>query len=124
MEKLVKHFEQIVDFKETIDVGDIVLIVIEEAHNALYAYVNSIERDESRRDEWWHISLSFLSIPIQQATWTLRTEQMTGQEIFTMGGKKRFVKAIAIDKKPSKPTTPPAKKTGSKGRVAKLRIVK
>ncbi len=124
MEELVKHFEQVVDFKETIDIGDIVLIVIEEAHNALYAYVNSIERDPSRRDEWWHVSLSFLSIPIQQATWTLRTPQMTGKEIFTMGGKKRFVKAISLTGN-SKPGSSPSKKgRSSKDKVTKLRIVK
>ncbi|MBU0961800.1 MAG: hypothetical protein KKH60_09725, partial [Proteobacteria bacterium] len=45
---------------------------------------------------WWHIGLTFLAIPPQEITWTLRTLQMTGMEIFTMGGEERFVKAVNL----------------------------
>ncbi len=101
MESLVKELSQIMEFKETLDVGDIVLILLEESQNGIYAQVTGIVRDDSRKDEWWHVGLAFLTIPLQQTTWTLRTEQMTGMEIFTMGGKKRFVKAVKVDvKKP------------------------
>lgn len=96
METLVKELGEVLDFKDTIDVGDVVLVAIEETKDAIYAYVTSIEPDNSRKDEWWNLSISFLSIPVQKATWTLRTPQMTGMEIFTMGGKKRFIKAIEL----------------------------
>ena len=40
------------------------------------------------------MSLQLLTIPPQKTVWTLRTPQFTGQEIFTMGGEERFIKAI------------------------------
>lgn len=99
MENLVKELTQIMEFKDSLDIGDIVLILLEESQNGVYAQVTGIVRDDSRKDEWWHVGLAFLTMPVQQTTWTLRTQQMTGQEIFTMGGKKRFVKAVKIDVK-------------------------
>lgn len=97
MEKLVHEIKKLVEFKDTTNVGDIVLIVAKEPQMLVYALVSNITPDRSRKDEWWHIDLLFLSIPPQKLTWTLRTEQMTGKEIFTMGGEKRFIKAIVID---------------------------
>lgn len=96
MEELVAEIKQLVKFKETTDVGDIVLIVAKEPKMLVYALVSGISRDTGRKDEWWHLDLVLLSIPPQTLTWTLRTEQMTGQEIFTMGGEERFVKAVVI----------------------------
>jgi hypothetical protein len=54
------------------------------------------ERDVSKKDEWWNIGLTFFTVPLQRVVWTLRTEQMTGQEIFTMGGEERFFQAIEV----------------------------
>lgn len=78
-------------FKETTQIGDIVLIV---AGQIVYAQVTGIEKDFTRKEEWWQVSMQLLTIPPQQIVWTLRTPQFTGQEIFTMGGESRFVKAI------------------------------
>ncbi len=104
MEKLIEELKNIIHFKETKEVGDIVLIVAKEPHLLVYAHINSIERDNSKADEWWHIDLCVLSIPPQNMTWTLRTPQMTGQEVFTMGGEERFFKAIDFSHlKPSPP---------------------
>jgi hypothetical protein len=94
MEKLVKELKNLVPFKETTEVGDIVLVVIEEAEMAGYALVTEIERDSSRKDEWWQVHMELFSVPLQPLVWTLRTEQFTGQETFTMGGKGRFVQAV------------------------------
>lgn len=96
MEKFVSEIRQLVKFKETTDIGDIVLIVAKEPQMLVYALVKNITRDTSRKDEWWHVELVFLSVPPQMLTWTLRTEQLTGQEIFTMGGDPRFLKAVDI----------------------------
>jgi hypothetical protein len=96
MQKLVNELQQIVNFKDTTDIGDIVLIAAKEPQMLLYALVTDIERDTSRKDEWWQVHLSVLSLPIQNMTWTLRTSQMTGVEIFTMGGEERFVKAVDL----------------------------
>lgn len=107
MQKLVNELQQIVDFKDTTDIGDIVLIAAKEPQMLLYALVTDIERDSSRKDEWWQVHLSVLSLPIQQMTWTLRTAQMTGMEIFTMGGEERFVKAVNISTRKEMTETKP-----------------
>ncbi len=128
METLVKELGEVLSFKDSIDVGDVVLVVIEETKDAIYAYVTSIEPDNSRKDEWWNLSLSFLSIPIQKATWTLRTPQMTGLEIFTMGGKKRFIKAVELDKtitiEKEKVTKSKTKSKSKDGKSSFLKLVK
>lgn len=91
IEKIVADLKNIFVFKEETRVGDIVLIV---AERIMYALVTGIERDYAKKDEWWQVSLQLLTIPPQKVAWTLRTPQFTGQEIFTMGGEERFVKAI------------------------------
>ncbi|MDH4322377.1 MAG: hypothetical protein OEV73_12885 [Desulfobulbaceae bacterium] len=96
MEKIVEELKRIFTFKETTEVGDIVLVVAEEPQMILYAQVMGFERDRSKRDEWWHVSLQFLTLPPQRTAWTLRTQQFTGQEIFTMGGKKKFMQAVSF----------------------------
>ena len=101
MEKLVAELKEIIDFKDTTEPGDIVLIAAKEPQMLIYAYVSSIERDSNRKDEWWNVDLNVLAIPPQKMTWTLRTPQMTGMEVFTMGGEERFVKAVDFLKPPS-----------------------
>ena len=98
MEKLVQELKDIIQFKDTTEVGDIILIVSEEPKFLSYAYVANITADTSRKDEWWNLDFTLLSIPQQKMTWTLRTPQMTGMEIFTMGGEERFVKAVDFGK--------------------------
>lgn len=98
MEKLIAELKQVVTFKDSTDVGDLVLIVAKEPQvMASYALVTGIERDTSRKNEWWHVSLLLLSIPPQAMTWTLRLPQLTGMEVFTMGGEERFVKAVDLE---------------------------
>lgn len=94
MEKLIKELGQLVPFKESTDIGDLVLVVAKEPQMLVYALVTDITRDTSRKAEWWHMGLTFLTVPPQEVTWTLRTPQMTGMEVFTMGGEERFVKAV------------------------------
>ena len=95
MDKLINELKQVVNFKDSTDIGDLVLIVAKEPQiSVFYALVTDIERDTSRKNEWWHISLTLLSLPPQEITWTLRTPQFTGMEVFTMGGEERFVKAV------------------------------
>ncbi len=96
MQKLVAELKQLIAFKDTTDIGDIILIAAKKPQMLHYAVVTDIERDPSRKDEWWLLHFSVLSIPIQPMTWTLRTRQMTGMEIFTMGGEERFVKAVDL----------------------------
>lgn len=120
MEKLVAELKQLVAFKDNTDIGDIILIAAKKPQMLLYAVVTDIERDPSRKDEWWFLHFSVLSIPIQQMTWTLRTRQMTGMEIFTMGGEERFVKAVDLGGarlEPAVSTARSAKKEGGLKRI-------
>ena len=99
MEKIVNDLKKIVPFKDTIDVGDIVLIAAKKPQMLVYAQVSDIVRDDMKRGDWYHVSMFFLSLPPRKITWILRTEQMTGHEIFTMDGEERFMKAVAFDTK-------------------------
>lgn len=108
MQKIVDELKQLIPLKDTTEVGDIVVIAAKEPQLLVYARVNGIERDPGRRDEWWHVQLTMLSIPLQHMTWTLRTEQLSGLEIFTMGGEERFVKAVDFGAGRKKTTSPKA----------------
>ena len=63
MEKLVAELQQIIPFKESTDIGDLVLIVAKEPQMLVYALVTDIKRDTTRKDEWWHLALTFLTVP-------------------------------------------------------------
>jgi hypothetical protein len=126
MEQLVAELKKILPFKETTVSGDIVLVVAKNPQMLLYATVGDIKRDETRKEEWWHVTLHLLSIPMQTVIWTLRTSQFTGQEIFTMGGEGRFIKAVRFDGVRSGPAPSPDREDKGRGggRKSGLRIVK
>lgn len=119
MENLVEELRKLVSFKNSTEIGDIVLIAGDNPKSLLYARVRGFERDDSRRDEWWHISLQLLTVPPQEVKWTLRREQFTGQEIFTMGGDKRFIQAVDLDGiQPNAPDDA----SGDKGKPSKPKL--
>ena len=99
MEKIISDLKKIVPFKDTVDIGDIVLIAAKKPQMLVYALISDIQRDDTKIDDWWHVSMHILSLPPRKATWILRTEQMTGHEIFTMDGEERFMKAIVFETK-------------------------
>ena len=100
-EQLVAELKKILPLKSTTVEGDIVIVAAKTPQMLVYARVGSIERDTTRKDEWWHVTLHLLSIPLQSVVWTLRTPQFTGQEIFTMGGEGRFIQAVELTEEPS-----------------------
>lgn len=121
MEKIVEELHRIFRLKETTEEGDIVVIVTENPQTLTYAMVSGFERDSSKRDEWWHVSMYLFAVPPQKVVWTLRTPQFTGQEIFTMGGEKRYIKAVDF----SEPGHDPKKiKKAAPKKKAVLRVVK
>lgn len=128
MEQLVADLTKIMPFKDTTVAGDLVLVACENPVVVNYALVRSIERDTSRKDEWWHVEMQLLALPPQKVTWTLRTPQFTGGEIFTMGGDGRFIKAVDFDTEPP-PADEQARKTQERNSVSSekkgsLRLVK
>lgn len=108
MDNLIKDLKKLVPFKDTTEPGDIVLLAAQKPQMLVYAMVNDIIRDVTKHDEWWHVSMHLLSLPPRKVTWTLRTPQMTGLEVFTMDGEERFMKAVNFaseDKEPPKKVT-------------------
>jgi hypothetical protein len=109
MEKTVDELKKIIVFKDTTEVGDVILMINEPVDEnspfgLAYAVVTDFVRDNSKRDEWWHVHLSFLTVPPQPQVLILQAAHFTGQEIFTMGGKKVFIKALNFAAKPGTPT--------------------
>ncbi len=122
MEKLAAELKQIMPFKDETVTGDLVLIAAKEPRMLVYAQVGDIVRDQTRKEEWWHLTLHILTVPPQTVVWTLREPQFTGREPFTMGGEGRFIKAVHL----AVPAAPPPVEAPSRGGEARspLRIVK
>ena len=119
MDQLVEELKTVIPLKNTTEIGDIVIVVGHEPQMLLYGKITSIVRDPSKKEEWWNIGLTFLTVPLQNVVWTLRTEQMTGQEIFTMGGEKRFFQAVRIGNEENRtsPSIPGEKKDSPLKRI-------
>ena len=98
IEQLVEEIGHQIPFKDTTDIGDLVLFLKEEGPGEkitiAYARIMGIDRDTSKRDEWWHLHLVFLDLPLVPRTLILQTPHFTGKEIFTMGGRKVFIKSV------------------------------
>ena len=125
MENTVNELKKIIAFKDTTVAGDVILMVNEPVDEnspfgLAYAMVTDFVRDNSKRDEWWHVHLSFLTVPPQPQVLILQTSHFTGQEIFTMGGKKVFIKALDFS---PRPTEPPQEKKPAKTRGG-LKVIK
>jgi len=103
VQDLIDELKKHVPFKEETAPGDIVLIAGENPRMVVYGLIASIERDKTKRDPWWHLTMHVLSVPPQRVTWTLREPQFTGREIFTMGGEARFIQAVRLDHDGSEP---------------------
>ena len=96
MKNIVEELKKVVRFKDTTIKGDLVLIVSKDPQFLAYALVTEIEKDTSRKKDWWNIHMQLLTIPPQEIIWTLREPQYTGNEIFSMDGSERFVKAVSF----------------------------
>jgi hypothetical protein len=127
MDELIAELKKRVDFKKTLDTGDVVLIAADDPQVLAFAVVTDISRDSSRRDEWWHVKMQMLSVPLQTMIWTLRMEQMCGHESFTMGGKNRFMAPVMIsydDAGHKSARKEGLEKKNKKNRSSGLRVVK
>ena len=123
IEEVVKELRKVMHFKHSTEKGDLLLVVMENPRTAFYAIVTEIERDISKKDEWWHLTLHILTVPPQKTVWTLRVEQFTGREVFTMGGEKRFIQAVSLVDEEDMPGGTKGEK-GDRGGKTGLRLVK
>jgi len=93
-EKFVDEIKSKIFLKSTLEENDIVIILVPDI--VLFGVVTKIERDMSKKIDWWHVSFTTLTIPMKQYKWIMRTEQMTGEESFTMDDAFRFFCAVDI----------------------------
>ncbi len=120
MEKLVEELGFQVPFKDRTEAGDTVIVLRENENGRIsmvYARVLDFDRDTTKRDEWWHVHFIFLEVPPLPRTIILQTPHFTGQEIFTMGGRKVFIKAVNFEA--FSPETPAVVEPAKKGRPKK-----
>jgi len=93
-EKFVDEIKSKVLLKSTLEENDIVILIIPDM--IIFGSVTKIERDMSKKIDWWHVSFTTLTVPMKKITLIMRTEQMTGQELFTIDGIYRFFCAVDI----------------------------
>jgi hypothetical protein len=73
-------------------INDVVLIYFED-NPVAFARIEDINADH--KEDWYHVTLLMLQLPLQVVTWILRDVYIDG-ETFTMGGKKmRLEKVVA-----------------------------
>jgi hypothetical protein len=115
MEKLVEELQYQVPLKDATEPGDLVIMLRENDDGRIsmvYARVMGFDRDLSKRDEWWHVRFVFLEVPPLPQTIILQTPHFTGREIFTMGGRKVFIKAVNFEVFSEGKTPEPARDDG------------
>ncbi len=99
MEKLIEELQFQIPFKDKTEAGDTVLVLREGDDgrvSVVYARILGFDRDAAKRGEWWHVHFLFLEMPPVPRSIILQTEHFTGKEIFTMGGRKVFIKALNL----------------------------
>ena len=120
MEKLLEEIQYQVPLKDTTEAGDTVIFLRETETGQVsvnYAHVLGFDPDLSKRDEWWHVHFIFFEIPPKARPIILQTPHFTGQKIFTMGGRKVFIKAVNFDafREESAEPTPPGDRPRKQG---------
>ena len=100
MEKVIEEIQFQVPLKDNTSTGDTVLFLREDEEGQItisFARVLGFEPDRSKKDEWWHVRFVFLEVPLHARTIILQTPHFTGREVFTMGGRKVFIKAVSFE---------------------------
>lgn len=111
MEKLVEELQLSIPFKDDTVEGDVVMMLREGEDSLVtvtYARVMGFERDTTKRDEWWHVQFLFLEAVPSLRPIILQTPHFTGGEVFTMGGRKVFIKALNFEAYAQELEAPPA----------------
>jgi len=94
-EKFINEIKLKIKLKTTLDINDVIIMIAPDV--LLFGVVTKIDIDMGKKIDWWHVTFTILSIPMQQMTVIMRTQQMTGQEIFTINGQYRFFSAVDIN---------------------------
>jgi len=88
------------------DIGDVVLIY-HQGNPTVFARIEAITPDIKKG--WYHVTLLFLTLPLQTVTWILRDAYINGEE-FTMNDKPMRLEAV----KPTEPDRAAPDDSGSR----------
>ena len=117
-EKFVKSITDKMILKNDLNIGDLALIFLE--NNVAFVVITDIKKNPRPKVAWWDVTFKLLTIPLQEISWTLRHEQMTGQEHFTINGENRFFAPIDVGQSiPSTPTPPKPKLTSNNNDIVR-----
>ncbi len=91
MNLLLNKMQQAVEFKEKLEIGD--LILTNWGYYPIYAIVADIRVNAEIEElgEWWNIDLIFLFVPPVKRTITINTEQIAGREKWILDGLEHFL---------------------------------
>ena len=95
-EEAVDELKELLLFKNETKTGDIVFILIEEMGGGMWGLVKNITPVKNG-DKELKVSISILNVPILNQIWPINKNQLCG-EIYTVDGKKRFIKALRFTK--------------------------
>ncbi|MDR1677501.1 MAG: hypothetical protein LBS44_03820 [Deltaproteobacteria bacterium] len=97
VDQIVEELRLKVPFKATTNLGDVILMVRENEAGLveiMFSRILGLSPEIKHRQEWWHVDMVFLTIPLNYATLIVNADQLTGKEIFTINGRKVFLKAV------------------------------
>jgi len=94
---LVDRIRSRVAFKQTLNIGDLILTNCGEM--PIYALVSDIRHNVDREapGKWWDIDLILLFLPPIKRRVTLNTEQLAGREQWITNGSERVFVPLDLD---------------------------
>ena len=97
-EKNITELKKNILLKDDTNEKDLIILAMPDM--IIYGFVHEIVRDQAvKTGTWWHVTFTLLVVPLMTTTLIMRTEQMTGQETFTVNGEDRFFAALDTDKR-------------------------
>ena len=107
-EKNIMNLKKNILIKDDTNERDLIIFVMPDM--ILYGYVHEIIRDQAvKTGTWWHVTFTILTVPLMTTTLIMRTEQMTGQESFTINDEFRFFSAVEVLKEETEEPPEPKK---------------
>jgi hypothetical protein len=97
IEKIVDELSNQVPFKSQTELGDVVLVVTQQTDGSCsiaFAQIGDFKSEIVGRTEWWHVTMTFLTLPLSCCTFIVKEEHLNGREIFSSQGRQIFIKAV------------------------------
>ncbi len=93
--------------------SEVILIYMHEKP-VFFARIESVKPDVKKN--WWKMTFTILTLPLQSMTWTLDNDQMRGSS-YTMGGNPMRIERVDA---PALETPPPKEDKNGHGKVISM----